>query len=77
VERAGLSGVRWHDLRHTGASWAVQSGVTLPELMVLGDWKSYRMVLRYAFLAPSNAVEAAKKVAQMAHIGKQKKRKSA
>jgi integrase len=65
--RAGLDGLRWHDLRHTGASWAVQSGVTLPELMVLGDWKSYRMVLRYAHLAPSNAVEAARKVAQMSH----------
>lgn len=76
-ERAGVPWLRWHDLRHTGASWAVQSGVTLPELMVLGNWKSYRMVLRYAHLAPSNAVEAARKVAQMSHSAKQKKRKSA
>ena len=76
-ERAGLPGLRWHDLRHTGASWAVQNGVTLPELMVLGDWKSYRMVLRYAHLAPSNAVEAARKVAQMSHTGSSRKRKKA
>lgn len=76
-ERAGLSGLRWHDLRHTGASWAVQNGVTLPELMVLGNWKSYRMVLRYAHLAPSNAVEAAKKVAQMSHTAKRRRAKSA
>lgn len=62
AKRAGLEGLRWHDLRHTGASWAVQSGVTLPELMVLGGWKSYRMVLRYAHLAPSNAASAAQKV---------------
>ncbi|HVY83365.1 MAG TPA: tyrosine-type recombinase/integrase, partial [Steroidobacteraceae bacterium] len=62
--RAGLPGLRWHDLRHTGASWAVQSGVTLQELQVLGDWKSYRSVLRYAHLAPQNAVSAAERVAQ-------------
>jgi integrase len=60
---AGLEGLRWHDLRHTGASWAVQRGVTLQELMVLGGWKSYAMVLRYAHLAPSNAAEAAKRMA--------------
>jgi integrase len=65
VKRAKLHGFRWHDLRHTGASWAVQSGVTLPELMVLGGWKSYRMVLRYAHLAPANASKAVEKVAVM------------
>jgi hypothetical protein len=30
----------------------VQSGTSLPELMELGGWKSYEMVLRYAHLAP-------------------------
>lgn len=67
VKRAGLEPLRWHDLRHTGASWAVQSGVTLPELMLLGDWKDYRSVLRYAHLAPSQAAVAADRVAQWAH----------
>lgn len=66
--RAGLQGLRWHDLRHTGASWAVQGGVTLPALMVLGGWKSYRMVLVYARFAPSHAASAAAKVGhQVAH----------
>jgi len=32
--------------------WHVQSGTSLPELMELGGWKSYEMVLRYAHLAP-------------------------
>jgi integrase len=64
AKRAGVEGLRWHDLRHTGASWAVQNGVTLQELMALGGWKSYRMVLRYAHLAPSNAAAAAKVVGQ-------------
>jgi integrase len=66
VKRAGLEPLRWHDLRHTGASWAVQSGVTLPELMILGDWKDYRSVLRYAHFAPTSGIAAAEKMAQFA-----------
>lgn len=67
VERAKVAPLRWHDLRHTGASWAVQGGVTLPELMVLGDWRSYQSVLIYAHFAPSHAAKAAEKVARMSH----------
>ncbi len=67
AKRAGLLPLRWHDLRHTGASWAVQNGCTLPELMALGDWKSYRSVLRYAHFAPSHAAGAAELVAQREH----------
>ncbi|HZC86034.1 MAG TPA: glycoside hydrolase family 3 N-terminal domain-containing protein [Steroidobacteraceae bacterium] len=62
VERAGLAPLRWHDLRHTFASWALQSGVTLPELKELGSWKSYDMVLKYAHLAPDHLALAADKV---------------
>lgn len=64
MERAGIEGANWHTLRHTGASWAVQSGVPLPDVMILGDWKDYRSVLRYAHLAPSQASSAAEKIAQ-------------
>lgn len=66
VVAAKVAPFRWHDLRHTGASWAVQSGVTLPELMLLGDWKDYRSVLRYAHLAPSQAAVAAERTAEWA-----------
>ena len=72
--RAKLLPLRWHDLRHTGASWAVQSGVTLQELQVLGDWKSYRSVLKYAFLAPQNAVTAAEAVAHWGNTARKAKR---
>lgn len=73
LRRARIKGANWHTLRHTGASWAVQNGVTLPELMALGDWKDYRSVLKYAHLAPANSATAAEKVAQMAHTRKSSK----
>lgn len=73
ARRAGLDGLRWHDLRHTGASWAVQNGVTLLDLMALGNWKSYRSVLIYAHLAPQNTATAAQVVGtSAAHALKRK-----
>jgi integrase len=67
VARSKLRPLRWHDLRHTWASWAVQSGVALNELMQLGGWASYAMVLRYAHLAPDHLAEAAEKIAKTPH----------
>jgi len=64
AKRAGVLPLRWHDMRHTGASWAVQNGVTLQELMELGNWKSYKSVLVYAHLAPANSSKAAQIVGQ-------------
>jgi len=63
VARAGLEPLRWHDLRHTWASWHVQAGTSLQELMALGGWASYSMVLRYAHLAPDNLAAAAERLA--------------
>ena len=51
LKRAGIDGFRWHDLRHTWASWHVQSGTPLNVLQELGGWASYDMVLRYAHLS--------------------------
>lgn len=67
AKRAGLEGINWHTLRHTFASWAVQAGVTLHELMQLGDWRSYSMVLIYAHLAPDHLSKAAELVSVGAH----------
>ncbi len=42
---------RWHDLRHTWASWHVQNGTPLHALQELGGWETADMVRRYAHLA--------------------------
>jgi integrase len=50
LERAGIHDFRWHDLRHTWASWHVQQGTPLHVLQELGGWESPEMVRRYAHL---------------------------
>lgn len=62
LRRAGIEKFRFHDLRHTWASWHVMSGTSLQELMELGGWKSYEMVLRYAHLAPEHLSQAAGRI---------------
>lgn len=62
LRSAGLVGFRWHDLRHTWASWAVMNGVSLMELKELGGWKTLQMVARYAHLATEHLAGAAAKV---------------
>jgi len=59
---SGIEDFRWHDLRHTWASWAVMNGVTLYELQQLGDWSTPAMVQRYAHLSPEYLRGAASKL---------------
>jgi integrase len=52
LKRAGIDNFRWHDLRHTWASWLTQQGVPLNVIQEMGAWESSEMVRRYAHLAP-------------------------
>lgn len=61
-DKSGIEDFRWHDLRHTWASWAVMNGVTLYELQQLGDWSTPSMVQRYAHLSPEYLRGAASKL---------------
>lgn len=57
---AGLpAGFSFHKVRHTWASWQVQSGTPLKIVMEMGGWNSYQMVLRYAHLAPGHLAQYA------------------
>jgi integrase len=50
-ERAGIADFRWHDLRHTFATWHRQAGTPARELQRLGGWKTGATVERYAHVA--------------------------
>lgn len=62
VKKAGLEDFRFHDLRHTWASWHRQAGTSCDELKDLGGWKSRNMVDRYAKFATENLAFAASRI---------------
>lgn len=67
---AGIENFRWHDLRHTWASWHTMNGTRLEELQQLGGWKTLQMVQRYAHLSPEHLAGVANnaKPVKMGHI---------
>jgi len=65
LKRAGIVDFRWHDLRHTWASWLVQNGTPLYDLQEMGGWKSAEMVRRYAHLAPAQMAKHAEVIGNL------------
>lgn len=59
LKRASIENFRWHDLRHTWATWQRQAGTPTHELQSLGGWRTGAMVERYAHLAPDHLAHAA------------------
>ena len=62
LKRAGIENFRWHDLRHTFATWHRQAGTPTHELQRLGGWKTAIMVDRYAHIAPEALQGAANRL---------------
>ncbi len=62
LERAGVSDFRWHDLRHTWASYHAQSGTPLNVLQEMGGWNSHEMVLRYSHLSAGHLLAHAERI---------------
>jgi len=60
-DRAGLRGLRFHDLRHTFASWLVQAGEDLYTVAEILGHQDVKMTRRYAHLAPDNLLRASLK----------------
>jgi len=58
----GLPELRWHDLRHTWASWHIQAGTPPHVLQDLGAWASYDMVRRYGHQSSAHLAKWARRV---------------
>ena len=61
--RAGIADFRWHDLRHTFASWHVQSGTDLYRLSRMLGHSTLQMSARYAHLATEHLHQAVRDMA--------------
>lgn len=62
LKKANIENFRWHDLRHTWASWHVQSGTPLNVLQELGGWSCSEMVQRYAHLSSEHLLPHAENI---------------
>ncbi|MEO8060887.1 MAG: site-specific integrase, partial [Burkholderiales bacterium] len=62
LNRAGIEDFKWHDLRHTFATWHRQAGTPTHELQRLGGWRTGAMVERYAHVAPEALQGAANRL---------------
>jgi integrase len=63
-EAAGLADFRWHDLRHSCASYLAQSGATLLEIGAVLGHSSPSVTARYAHLVAGAPVTGADKLAE-------------
>ena len=63
TKAAGLpESFRWHDLRHTFASWHAMAGTPLHVIQELGGWATPAMVQRYAHLSQTHLIEQAQRI---------------
>ena len=51
LRRSGIKDFRFHDLRHSAASYLAMNGASLPEIAEVLGHKTYDMVKRYAHLS--------------------------
>lgn len=68
LSAVGIEDFRWHDLRHTWASWHVQNGTPLFALQELGGWESPEMVRRYAHFSAEHLAPYADKLCALREV---------
>ncbi|MUN37862.1 tyrosine-type recombinase/integrase [Actinomadura litoris] len=75
LDKAGLKGVRFHDLRHTGNTLAAIAGATLPELKARMGHASDRAAMIYLHATDERHREIADTLSAMARAEMKKARK--
>lgn len=65
LQRAGIGNFRWHDLRHTWASWHLQAGTPLHVLQELGGWECVEKVRRYAHLSNEHLTDYVDRISRL------------
>lgn len=77
VKAAGLDDLRFHDLRHTFASWARQNGADIADVKDALGHSDISMTMRYAHIKPDAADTAFDRVSQAltAHSASQRLQK--
>ena len=64
VERARIKNFRFHDLRHTAASYFAMAGATARDLCDIFGWQTIQMAMRYAHLSDSHTSELAARMSE-------------
>ena len=62
VQRIGLKGITFHNLRDTFASWLVQNNYSLLAVKDLLGQEDIKTTLIYAHLTPNNYIDAIKSI---------------
>lgn len=58
LKRSEIKDFRWHDLRHTAASYLTMAGVSSTQVAKILGHKTLQMTARYSHLSPEHIVEA-------------------
>ena len=53
-KRAGITDLRFHDLRHEAVSRFFEMGMSVPEVALISGHKDVRQLFRYTHLNPEN-----------------------
>jgi len=62
VEKAGIEDFRFHDLRHSAASYLAMNGATLAEIAEVLGHKTLQMVKRYAHLSDQHTAKVVERM---------------
>ena len=64
LKNAGIEDFRWHDLRHSAASYLAMSGVPMRSIAEILGHKTLQMVKRYSHLSQEHLREEMSKMAE-------------